>query len=739
MLAYLRRHRYRVLSLDAILGDGDEARVRAKFKGTVAITVDDGYEDFARVALPILAEYDCPATVFVSSGPVDGLCWYWWDRVRLALRQSPHTQVRVEVDGITLAGSWERSADARQQQSDRFCEALKRVPLATRDAAITALEAALDVELPERPPPEVAAMTWDEIRRCETRGVTIGGHTVTHPILAQCDDARARWEIAEGLHRLRTECSGPVRLFAYPNGGEADYGDREVALLGEQDVTSAFTTRPGYLTEIALDSYGSARYHLPRFSDPGALAGIVRVASGRGISAASRRGSPTDRDRQGGTTPPATSLWLVTPYYEHGWEHGAHLRTFAIAREWVRRGAAVHFVALEFWHTDPEHPTPYLEGLRQDAVITGFDRMRLRHPQLRGKIARAAVHPAARALVLGPERRAMIAELDAIAERVAPDAIVATDPHLLFAATTLRRRAPITVDWKDSTRLQYARAVRAAKARGDWAWAARAAFSGKEWSAYERYYGSRVNHNVFVSPVDAAEMARLLGDGRTVHTVPNGVRSRPMVPSTPRDSNRVIFTGAMDYPPNHHSAVWFIRHVLPRIVARRPEVRFVVAGSNPMPALRALAGPRVEVTGWVDDMRAELAQSALYVAPMVLGTGFKNKVVEALAAGTQVVGTTFAFEFLPERLQTLFQPADRPDALAEAVLRGLDDPEGNAARVAEFWARAGDEFDWSAVTERFTRVVTGAPAPPERTEQDTPPARPAAVRHDRGRYTRSGV
>ena len=395
----------------------------------------------------------------------------------------------------------------------------------------------------------------------------------------------------------------------------------------------------------------------------------------------------------------------MTLNYRHGWGHGAHLRTFSIAREWVRRGAEVHFIALESERTDPALPEPYLTRLRDEQVITGFDRLRQRHPRLRGKLARSVMHPLARDVMLGPERRAMIAELDVLARRISPSAFVFTDRHVLFAAMHLRRYAPVTVDWKDSLRLQWARGVRTAVHRREWSLAATGLFEAWEAGLEERYYGLRTDHNVVVSPVDAAMMTRMLGPTAVVHTIANGIRHRPTTPTGRREPNRLIFTGAMDFRPNFEAAEWFIQRVLPRIVARRPEVRFVVAGANPWPGLRALVGPNVEVTGWVDDMQAELARSALYVAPMISGSGFKNKVVEALAAGTHVVGTRFAFEFLPEGLRSLFAPADHPDRLADVVLHALDDPAGNDATVARFWQLARDDYDWARVAEYFARAI----------------------------------
>ena len=420
---------------------------------------------------------------------------------------------------------------------------------------------------------------------------------------------------------------------------------------------------------------------------------------------------PVSTPPAAGVVPPPRSGWVVTLDYGNGWAHGAHLRTFSIAREWVRRGAEVHFVAVESERTDPALPEPYLTRLRDEGVITGFDRLRQRHPRLRGKLARGVAHPLARDVVLGPERRAMLAEFDALARRLAPSAFVFTDRHVLFAAPHLRRYAPVTGDWKDSMRLQQGRAVRAAVVRRDWPRAAAGVFEAWEAGLEERYYGLRTDHHVVVSPVDAAMMTRLLGPTAAVHTIPNGIRERPITSTGPRERNRLIFTGAMGFRPNYEAAEWFIQRVLPRIVARRPEVRFVVAGADPRPSLRALAGPNVEVTGWVDDMRAELARSALYVAPMVSGSGFKNKVVEALAAGTHVVGTQFAFEFLPDGLRSLFAPANGPEQLADEVLRALDDPAGNDATVARFWQLARDDYDWVHIAGDFARVIAAPHAP----------------------------
>ena len=114
-------------------------------------------------------------------------------------------------------------------------------------------------------------------------------------------------------------------------------------------------------------------------------------------------------------------------------------------------------------------------------------------------------------------------------------------------------------------------------------------------------------------------------------------------------------------------------------------------------------------------MREEIARSALYVAPMRSGSGFKSKVIEALAAGTNVVGTAYAFEFLPDPLRALFEHADTPADLAKSIVRAVSDADGNSATVVRFWQLARDEYDWapsrndSRAPSRFSMRGTETP------------------------------
>lgn len=363
--------------------------------------------------------------------------------------------------------------------------------------------------------------------------------------------------------------------------------------------------------------------------------------------------------------------WIARPDFEAGSAHGGNLRLFSMGRALLAGGHRVHLVV----RRGPGAPCRVadLERLVATGVVSAFSTVEHRHPPVRGKLARALVHPRLGARVLESARAPVTRRLVEIVRDTSSDACVISDRTLLFAVPEIRRHARAIIDWCDCFTLQAARALRLAGGAGRW----RSLPGALAWlldsAADEAYYPRLADLNLASSPVDARWLARL-SRGAAVHVVPNGVETRRSEPPGPPIPGRLIFSGAMGFPPNYESALWFIDRVMPWLRRERRDLTFVAAGAEPVRALVARAGPDVQVPGFVADLPGEIARSALYVAPLVCGGGFKNKVVEALAAGRFVVGTSLATEFLDPSLRRLIPTADTAPGLARAILAYLADP-----------------------------------------------------------------
>ncbi len=277
VLEFLRGEGYELVSLPELFrrlsGDGPPLR------RSVAFTIDDGYVDQASVGLPLFLEFDCPVTIFVTTGFLDGRIWFWWDKIKFTFAHASRSDVRVRLGGEDLRYSW---SDTRER--DRACADFvlrcKSVPEAQKCEAIERLAMATDVRLPQRAPARYAPMSWAQLRDFEKLGVTVGPHTVTHPVLARTTAERSRREIVDSWTRVKQELAEPIPVFAYPNGRWQDFGQREIDTLRGLGFTGALAAVPGYNSVPQAATQPGTRYSIRRFGNPDSLTHVIQYVSG---------------------------------------------------------------------------------------------------------------------------------------------------------------------------------------------------------------------------------------------------------------------------------------------------------------------------------------------------------------------------------------------------------------------------------------------------------------------------
>jgi polysaccharide biosynthesis protein PslH len=240
---------------------------------------------------------------------------------------------------------------------------------------------------------------------------------------------------------------------------------------------------------------------------------------------------------------------------------------------------------------------------------------------------------------------------------------------------------------------------------------ARRIYAGANWRKLRREELGTYRDADAVYLCSAADERRLLDQVPEARTavIPNAAdvdyfKPRPTDPLP--DGRTVIYFGLLSTVPNVDGVIHFVQDIWPRIADAHPQARCKIVGGSPPPSLLALAGPRVELTGFVPDLRPHLAGAAAVVVPLRLGGGTRLKIVEAMAMGKAIVSTALGAEGIEAVPGRDILIEDQPEAFAGAVERLLADP-GLATRIGQSARQqAVARYAWSEAArdlERFFR------------------------------------
>ncbi len=194
----------------------------------------------------------------------------------------------------------------------------------------------------------------------------------------------------------------------------------------------------------------------------------------------------------------------------------------------------------------------------------------------------------------------------------------------------------------------------------------------------------------------------------SVCLVPNGVdtdyfNTVHYPPTTPRYT--IVFTGNMSYAPNVDAACWLVKEIMPLVWERQPHgINVLLAGADPKPAVRALAGPRVCVSGRMADIRDAYASARIFVAPMRIGSGMQNKLLEAMSMQLPCVTTSLAATPLGATPGEHLLVGDSASELADLILKLTVDELHDA--IADSGHRfVIDHYSWPVAVASLERII----------------------------------
>jgi peptidoglycan/xylan/chitin deacetylase (PgdA/CDA1 family) len=218
-----------------------------------AITFDDGYANNCTVALPILRRLCLPATFFIATGYLNG-GRMWNDTVIDVVRRAKGPQ--LDLSALDIGQFPILTMEDRQRSLNALLGKLKYLDPDHRERLVNEIAKTVNIQ-----PPNDLMLTSDQVRILSDAEMTIGAHTVNHPILSRVSEGIAKDEMAQSKRQLEMITGREVKLFAYPNGKPGtDYSASHALIAREVGFAAAVSTGLGAATRC------DDIFQIPRFT-----------------------------------------------------------------------------------------------------------------------------------------------------------------------------------------------------------------------------------------------------------------------------------------------------------------------------------------------------------------------------------------------------------------------------------------------------------------------------------------
>jgi peptidoglycan/xylan/chitin deacetylase (PgdA/CDA1 family) len=213
-------------------------------KAAILITFDDGYRDNYTHALPAIEERGIPAVFFVTTGFIGHGAWPWWDWIAEAFKTSFLSFAHLPLLGPR---AWSEDWQRERTIGDVIAE-LKSLDAERAGQALAEYARVLGCN-PGEAAPAGLLMSWDDLVNAQKRGIAIGAHSVSHPILTRVSPHKAEREIVESKLTLENCLQARVKAFAYPNG---DFDPVHEDLVAAAGYDLAFACGGGLVSRRAV-------------------------------------------------------------------------------------------------------------------------------------------------------------------------------------------------------------------------------------------------------------------------------------------------------------------------------------------------------------------------------------------------------------------------------------------------------------------------------------------------------
>lgn len=188
----------------------------------------------------------------------------------------------------------------------------------------------------------------------------------------------------------------------------------------------------------------------------------------------------------------------------------------------------------------------------------------------------------------------------------------------------------------------------------------------------------------------------------TISVIPNGIDLNFFKPQSVQKKYDIVFTGNMNYPPNIKAAKFLVHNILPLL---NSNIKILISGAQPHKEVLKLQSKNCIITGWVDDIRTSYAVAKIFVAPLHIGTGLQNKILEAMAMKIPCITTSLVNASIGAIENKEILIADTAEQFAEKIAYLLANEAFSAEMADNAQKFVSQKYNWQKSTNELINLI----------------------------------